>query len=210
MDFSASVIERASADLLCEEVGLASGEGVVDALTRYTHERRDVVSASLWHLYSFHTSEILCRFIAVSNETRCKFRKDISPMQEKEQEISIFKSRILEYLAKVGMKPAEFYRISGITRGVLKQPNGLSEDNVLKFFKCFPEADPVWFITGAEGARRDISPMQEKEQESNQIDCPSDLLDKSESLKEEVARLKEDKMKLLEQIVELQGRIIGK
>ena len=132
-------------------------------------------------------------------------------MQEKEQEISIFKRRILEYLSAVAMKPAEFYRKSGITRGVLAQPNGLSEDNLLKFFKCFPNANPDWIINGYGEINRDFSPMQEKEQVF--LADSGSLYDgdgKIEALREEVARLKEDKMKLLEQIVDLQGRIIGK
>lgn len=128
-------------------------------------------------------------------------------MQEKEQEYSLFKRRILDYLAIEGIKPAEFYRKSGITRGVLTQPNGLSEDNLLKFFACFPEVNTDWIIKGIGDIKQDNSLMQEKEQEllTPQVNTHSEA-----SLLQEITRLKEEKLKLMERIIDLQGRIIGK
>lgn len=69
-------------------------------------------------------------------------------MQEKRQEKSPIKQNILLYLAKKGVSPYEFYRISGVTRGVLQQGNGISEDNIARFLAYAPDVNIEWLLTG--------------------------------------------------------------
>ena len=64
------------------------------------------------------------------------------------REISFFKERILQYLEYKGIKKYECYKNTGITNGVLSQKNGLSEDNIMRFFSYYKDINPVWFITG--------------------------------------------------------------
>ena len=54
-------------------------------------------------------------------------------MQENKQEKSLIKQNILLYLAKKDVTPYEFYKKSGVTRGILQQNNGISEDNIARF-----------------------------------------------------------------------------
>jgi len=61
---------------------------------------------------------------------------------------SIIKQNILSYLEIKAITRARFYRMAGITRGILNQNNGLSEDNIRKFLNCFKEVDPHWLLTG--------------------------------------------------------------
>lgn len=88
-------------------------------------------------------------------------------MQELNRNTSIIKTRILSFLAEEGLRPADFYRLSGAARGVLSQPNGLSEENLLRFFEAFPYANPEWVILGTgkrirdSSEKRDISPITE-------------------------------------------------
>ena len=49
-------------------------------------------------------------------------------MQENTQEKSPIKQRMLLFLAEKGMTQYEFYKNTGVTRGVLAQNNGISED----------------------------------------------------------------------------------
>lgn len=69
-------------------------------------------------------------------------------MQENKQEKSLIKQNILLYLSRKGMKPYEFYKKSGVTRGVLSQNNGISEENLARFLACFPEVNAEWLLTG--------------------------------------------------------------
>lgn len=69
-------------------------------------------------------------------------------MQEKQQEKSPIKQNILLYLAEKGVTPYEFYRASGVTRGVLQQNNGISEDNIARFLAYAPDVNIEWLITG--------------------------------------------------------------
>ena len=69
-------------------------------------------------------------------------------MQEKQQEKSPIKQNILLYLTEKGVTPYEFYRASGVTRGVLQQNNGISEDNIAKFLAYAPDVNIEWLITG--------------------------------------------------------------
>lgn len=69
-------------------------------------------------------------------------------MQENKQEKSQIKRNISLYLHKKGVSDYEFYKKSGITRGILSQPNGISEDNISRFLAYAPDVNVVWLITG--------------------------------------------------------------
>lgn len=69
-------------------------------------------------------------------------------MQEIKQEKSRIKRNISLYLHKKGVSDYEFYKKSGITRGVLSQPNGISEDNISRFLAYAPDVNVVWLLTG--------------------------------------------------------------
>lgn len=69
-------------------------------------------------------------------------------MQEKQQKKSPIKQNILLYLTEKGVTPYEFYRASGVTRGVLQQNNGISEDNIARFLTYAPDVNIEWLITG--------------------------------------------------------------
>lgn len=69
-------------------------------------------------------------------------------MQENKQEKSLIKQNILLYLANKGVTPYEFYKVSGVTRGVLAQNNGISEENISRFLVYAPDVNPSWLVTG--------------------------------------------------------------
>ena len=82
-------------------------------------------------------------------------------MQEKRQEKSPIKQNILLYLAQKGVSSYEFYKESGVTRGILQQNNGISEDNIARFLAYAPDVSVEWLITGRGEM---LSTMQEKKQ----------------------------------------------
>ncbi len=85
-------------------------------------------------------------------------------MQENRQEKSPIKQNILLYLAKKGVSPYEFYKISGVTRGILQQNNGISEENIARFLAYAPDVSVEWLITGRGEM---LSTMQENRQEKS-------------------------------------------
>lgn len=85
-------------------------------------------------------------------------------MQEKRQEKSPIKQNILLYLAQKGVSSYEFYKESGVTRGILQQNNGISEDNIARFLAYAPDVSVEWLITGRGEM---LSTMQEKKQEKS-------------------------------------------
>lgn len=64
------------------------------------------------------------------------------------QEKSLIKKNILQYLEIKNITKYEFYQKTGITRGILNQNNGMSEENTAKFLAYFKEINPEWLITG--------------------------------------------------------------
>lgn len=64
------------------------------------------------------------------------------------QEKSLIKQNILSYLAFKGISTYAFYKDSGVTRGVLQQSNGISEDNIARFLAYAKDASPSWLLTG--------------------------------------------------------------
>lgn len=69
-------------------------------------------------------------------------------MQENRQEKSQIKQNILLYLQEKGVTPYEFYKVSGVTRGILGQNNGISEDNIARFLAYATDVDTDWLLTG--------------------------------------------------------------
>ena len=69
-------------------------------------------------------------------------------MQEKQREYSIFKERILQYLDLKGISKYECYNKTGISRSVLSQSNGMTEENLLKFLAQFDDISPDWLLYG--------------------------------------------------------------
>ena len=85
-------------------------------------------------------------------------------MQENKQEKSLIKQNILLYLTKKDVTPYEFYKKSGVTRGILQQNNGISEDNIARFLAYAPDVNVEWLITGNGNMLRT---MQENKQEKS-------------------------------------------
>ena len=69
-------------------------------------------------------------------------------MQENKQEKSPIKQNILLYLEKKGITQYEFYKQTGVTRGVLGQNNGISEDNLTRFLAYYTDVNIEWLLTG--------------------------------------------------------------
>lgn len=68
-------------------------------------------------------------------------------MKEKQQEKSPIKQNILLYLENKGVTSYEFYKESGVTRGILQQNNGISEDNIARFLAYAPDVNIEWLLT---------------------------------------------------------------
>jgi len=75
-------------------------------------------------------------------------------MQENSKEISPIKKRILQYLDYKGISLYKCYKETGISKNVLSQPNGLSEDNLVKFLNKYKDANPIWITIGEESMIR--------------------------------------------------------
>lgn len=69
-------------------------------------------------------------------------------MQENKQEKSPIKQKILLYLERKGITQYEFYKNTGVTRGVLGQKNGISEENLARFLAYYKDVNIEWLITG--------------------------------------------------------------
>lgn len=69
-------------------------------------------------------------------------------MQEIKQEKSPIKERILQYLNLKGITKYSFYKKSGVSRGILDQKTGISEDNIARFLEYARDISPLWLITG--------------------------------------------------------------
>ncbi len=60
----------------------------------------------------------------------------------------IVKKNISKVIEIKGISKYEFYKITGITRGILDQNNGISEENITRFLAYFTDIDANWLITG--------------------------------------------------------------
>lgn len=69
-------------------------------------------------------------------------------MQENKQEKSPIKGRILQYLEIKGITKYAFYKDSGVSRGILDQSTGISEENIARFLDYARDISLLWLITG--------------------------------------------------------------
>lgn len=69
-------------------------------------------------------------------------------MQEKEQNISPIKQRILSFAATLGISKRDFYAKIGVSRGTLESKTGITEDVITKFFATYPDVSIEWLMTG--------------------------------------------------------------
>jgi len=82
-------------------------------------------------------------------------------MQEKSLKKSVVKQNILQIIEIEKITKYEFYKKTRITRGVLDQNNGMSEDNIARFLACYPDIDANWLITGEGSMYRTPGVMNE-------------------------------------------------
>jgi phage repressor protein C with HTH and peptisase S24 domain len=62
---------------------------------------------------------------------------------------STIKQNILQYVDYLGITKYTFYKNTGITRGVLDQDTGMSEENIARFLAQYPDVNPDWLIFGS-------------------------------------------------------------
>jgi phage repressor protein C with HTH and peptisase S24 domain len=62
------------------------------------------------------------------------------------QEKSTIKQKILQYLEFKDISLYSFYKESGVTRGVLTSPTGISEDNIVKFITWAADCNKEWLF----------------------------------------------------------------
>lgn len=129
-------------------------------------------------------------------------------MQENRQEKSIIKQKILLYLAEKGISAYEFYKKTGVTRGILTQDNGISEDNLARFLVYAPDVNLDWLLRDKGDMLRtkgitDCVPADERHpltdkntenvpsgQEKNEVIYNSELISIVREQAEEIGRLK--------------------
>lgn len=134
------------------------------------------------------------------------------------QELSIIKTRIVTFLSEEGLRPADFYRRTGVAKGVLSQPSGVTESVLLKFFAAYPTANPEWVILGTgPRLRGDVStrgefstaaPASPSTGGEMSTESGVDLSAEVVRLRAERDALMGEKVRLMEQIIGLQRRLL--
>ncbi|WP_430615186.1 hypothetical protein [Flavobacterium sp. JP2137] len=125
------------------------------------------------------------------------------------QEKSIIKQNILTYLRYKGVTPYKFYKDTGMTRGILTQNNGMSEENTLRFLDYYAEVNPEWLLTGKGVMLRQGVPSRESvllESVEQALNLELQFLKESNGLlRDKIVLLEQNKVLLLREIVRLGG-----
>lgn len=69
-------------------------------------------------------------------------------MQEKIQNISPIKQRILQFIDTLSISKRDFYAKTGISRGTLESKTGITEDTLAKFIATYSDISINWLIIG--------------------------------------------------------------
>lgn len=84
------------------------------------------------------------------------------------QEKSLIKKNILQFIEYKGISKYKFYQDTGITRGVLDQDNGMSEENTTRFLDCYPEVSAEWLLRGEGNMIRNAIPLEYKTEDKQE------------------------------------------
>lgn len=90
-------------------------------------------------------------------------------MQEKKQNISPIKQRILFFAGTLGISKRDFYAKIGVSRGTLESKTGITEDVITKFFATYPEVSIEWLMTGEGEMLKNSPSCKEKKQENSDL-----------------------------------------
>ncbi len=90
-------------------------------------------------------------------------------MQEKKQNISPIKQRILFFAGTLGISKRDFYAKIGVSRGTLESKTGITEDVITKFFATYPEVSVEWLMTGEGEMLKNSPSCKEKKQENSDL-----------------------------------------
>jgi len=126
-------------------------------------------------------------------------------MQDNTHKKSIIKQNILQYLKYKRITPYVFYKKTGITRGVLSQDNGLSENNLFKFLSVYSDLNFDWLFFGKgemlkKCSKQDNSTtIKETITEPKKTNIVSETLAPYQGINEYKERIKELKQHILTQ-----------
>lgn len=67
-------------------------------------------------------------------------------MQEKKQNISPIKQKILLFINYLGISKREFYEKTGISRGTIDNTTGITEDTLTKLFVAYSDINKNWLF----------------------------------------------------------------
>ena len=126
--------------------------------------------------------------------TQRNITKYFATMQEKEQNISPIKERILYLIDTWSISKRVFYSKTGISRGTLESKTGITEDTLAKFIATYPEISLDWLILG-KGEISRSTPFSENPEYTKQTEV---LLD----AKETIIRLQQEQIELLKEKIE--------
>lgn len=90
-------------------------------------------------------------------------------MQENKQDFSPIKKRMLEYLDFKDISMYKCYQETGMSRGVLGQKNGISEENLVRFLKTYTDIDTEWITLGEKSMLKEVSSENFKEKIEHKI-----------------------------------------
>lgn len=101
------------------------------------------------------------------------------------QKKSLIKQKILYFIDSQGITKYDFYKKTGITRGVLDQNTGLSEDNLARFLAYYSQISVNWLLF-------DQGPMLKTNTINNTIKEPSsECQEKIKQKEAEILKLNE-------------------
>jgi len=120
------------------------------------------------------------------------------------QNISPIKQRILQYIDILNISKRDFYAKTGISRGTLESPTGITEETVAKFIVFYPEINPSWLLTGNGGM---LNNKKDQIPDENIIEEPDVSYAGLPGC--EWCRMKDELIESLRQQIETQSRLIG-
>lgn len=128
-------------------------------------------------------------------------------MQEKIQNISPIKQRVLQFIGTLHISKREFYKKTGISRGTLESNSGITEDILAKVIANFENLSPDWILTGNGPMLRNNVSQSIDGNHNIQANGDVKIDESSIKLKEKISYLENQVCFLTEQVKEKDNQI---
>ncbi len=129
------------------------------------------------------------------------------------KKIATLKQRLVQFLEYKGISKSNFYKKTGLKRGILdndKLHTGLNDKSIAIIIANFPEINPIWLLTGeGEMLKKGPEMHSENAQKMELAQKEIELLKKQIEILQHETEIRKEEVQMLREMKDMQEKMIA-